>query len=260
MRTEVDVMMEPLHLASSAMPSRQPEEKIRSAPAAATVTSLPDYPELDLVLAVAVDSVLRSLGLDVESDGDLVADVRQAARGAVLDVYGPMATKARVLAQTAEDARRAKLASVSETASSLAAESVAVAATLRTRGDESAREIAAEAANAADLVAAAVVPGDEATAADAAARMSRTVQEAAAQSVDDRSRAEQIVSRSVSLSVSTVAEAADAAATAAELEVLNAALTVEAIAFDVCFQVAVDAATSAATAAARGSALSAPAS
>ena len=258
-RTEVDVRMESPRPTTTARHSSLHDQQAPSAPAA-TVEGLPEYPELDLVLSVAVDSVLRSFGLDDDADRLVVAGVRQAARVAVLDVYAPMASKARVLARTAEDARQAKLASVRETASSLAAESAAVAASLRTRGEESAREIAAGAATAANRVAAAVLPGDEVPAAEAAARMSRTVQDAAAQSAGDRTRAEQIVSRSVSLAVSTVAEAADAAATAAELEVLNAALTVEAIAFDACFQVAIEAATSAATSATGRVDLSAPAS
>ena len=239
--------MKPQRLVAAALLPTRTDEPPQPSPPSPVAAGLAEYPELDLVLSVAVDSVLRAFGLDETTDRDVVLHAREAAREAVLDIYGPMATKARALAQTAEEARRAKVTAVADTATAMAAESAAVAVALAARGDESAQEIATEAAENADRVAAEVTPGDEVAAAAAAAQMSLTVERAAAHAAGARSRAEEIVSRSVGVAVSTVAAAADAAAIAAELDVLNAALTVEAFAFDACYQVAIDAATSVAT-------------
>jgi hypothetical protein len=164
--------------------------------------ALDDYPELDLVLSIAVSAVVPAFGIDA-SDRTVVEDLEEAAIAAMVDAYAPKAATARLMARTAEDVRRARAAEA-QTAAQAAEEAAAALAAL-------------------------------------------DVPDAAAITAAERAHAARIVARSVSVAVSEAA-AADAAALAAELEVLNAALTVEAIAFDTCYRLAVDAAAAAAAA------------
>ena len=166
---------------------------------------LDDYPELELVLSIAVSAVVPAFGIDA-GDRIVVDGLEDAAVAAMVEAYAPKAATVRLMARTAEEARRAQ------------------AAAART------------AAEAAETAAAALAALD--------------ARDAAAETAAERAHAARLVARSVTLAVSEAA-AADAAALAAELEVLNAALTVEAIAFDTCYRLAVDAAAAVAAAAAR---------
>jgi len=207
---------------------------------------LVDYPELELVLGLAVSAVVEAFPAIREAGQEAIFGLEQAAADAMLAVYAPIAVLARRKAAEAEEGRAAKAAVVLATAEALAAHEVDVATALQARGDATAHRVATEAAGRAEAVAATIRPGQEAVATQAAAQVAVKVHEAAVAQASKQAVAANIVTRRVALAVSQVAEAAEAQAMAVELQELNAALILEAIAIDSCYRLALEAATTAA--------------
>lgn len=129
--------------------------------------ALDDYPELDLVLSIAVSAVVPAFGIDA-SDRTVVEDLEEAAIAAMVDAYAPKAATARLMARTAEDVRRARAAEA-RTAAQAAEEAAAALAALDV--PDAAAITTAERAHAARIVArsVSVAVSEAAAAADAAA-------------------------------------------------------------------------------------------
>jgi len=175
---------------------------------------LAEYPELELVLSLAVSAVARAFALDEDADAEKVRRLERAAVTAMVSGYAPTAGSARLMAGAAEEARLQRAASVVQTARVLDVRTVAAAEVLHVRT-------------------APVVPAPKSTAtADSRARQRASAATAAAQSAQR--------------AASQAAAAADRAAIAAEHELRSAASAVEASALYDCYQLAINAATAAA--------------
>lgn len=174
-------------------------------------SGLADYPELKVVLSLAVDTVVQACGIDQGSSD--VALLQKAATVAMLDFYAPVVATAARLAAQVEQARAARAAAVARLVDFKAAWANSSAAALHAR-----QERDAEAGDAG---------------AEAAAR---------------RALAAKVVQESVRQIAAQDAAAAEAAALAVHDDTRNAAAGVEPHARATCYHLALVAAAAAAAA------------
>jgi hypothetical protein len=135
-------------------------------------SGLADYPELKVVLSLAVDTVAQACGIDQGSSD--VALLQKAATVAMLDFYAPVVATAARLAAQVEQARAARAAAVARLVDFKAAWANSTAAALHARQEREAdagAEVAAHRALAAEVVQESVrqIAVEDAAAAEAAA-------------------------------------------------------------------------------------------
>lgn len=204
------------------------------------------YPELTPVIALAVDAVIYTFGIDEEADAALVAHLERVTVAKTLPIYAPMAAIAAQAGRGALRSRDARAAAVARAAEAMAACVAEVAAVLQLRDEAHAQAVARDASDAAQLVAASLRDGDAPQAAATAAQVAAAVREAAAQAARERARAAALVAHAATSAAAGVAEAEDLVSVAVEVEAFTTASRVRAIALDTCYQAAIDVAATAA--------------
>jgi hypothetical protein len=214
----------------------------------AKAPQLSDYPELEPVIALALDAVVSSFYPE-KIDARFRAYLERVSGAATLAIYAPIAALTVQTGRRAQDSRVVRTAAVAQAAENIAACVAEVAAALEARDGALAVAEARAASSAADLVAASTsLQGDQTGIAEMASVVASAVHDAATAAVLERARAASLVAQSATTAAAEVARAADEATVAVELEVFQAAAALRAIALETCYQVAINVAASAAEA------------
>ena len=198
-------------------------------------------------MALAVDAVVHTFGIDEEADADLVAHLENVTVAKTLPIYAPMAAIATQAGRGARRSRDARAAAVARAAEAMAACVSEVATAVQLRNEAHAAAVARDASEAAELVAASILfESDAPKAAATAAHVAKAVRVAAAQAALERAQAAALVAQAAASAAAGVAEAEELVSVAVDLEAFTTASKVRAIALDTCYQAAIDVAATAA--------------
>lgn len=204
------------------------------------------YPELQPILEQAINATIHTFEIDEEADRDLIQKLQDAVAADLIAAYAPIADIATRTARIAGRSRAAKLLAAARTAQVMAERVAEAAAALQARGEASAKSMALAASDAANRMAASVVPGGEDAAATAAAHVATAVHNATAAKAQERAQAAAVVAQEAADAAVQVADGADSQNVLSELKVFEAAAAVQAIALATCYQIAINAAATAA--------------
>ena len=208
------------------------------------ITDFDAYPELQPIRVWGVDAAIYAFG--IRNETDLLKHLEEAVGAALVLAYAPIASIARETARNADRARATQLAQSARIAEKMAIRVAEVAAALQASGDASATKVAQVATDAADRVAASVIPGGEAAAVSAASQVATAVHNAAVAKSTELARAATLVAEAAARAAAEATDTADVQAAALKSEVFEAAAAVQAIALNACYQVAINAAATAA--------------
>jgi hypothetical protein len=228
----------PVEISGSSAPDQaeQPTDRISRS----RRTDFDAYPELEPIRLWGVNAAIYGFGIKDETD--LVDQLDEVVITALVLAYAPIASIARETRRVTDRARAAQLIESARMAGMLAMRVADVAAALQASGESAATKVAQAATEAADLVAASVVPGGEAAAVSAAGKVATAVRDAAAAKAAELAHAATVVAQAAARAAVEANHTADIKDVAVRLEVFEAAAAVQAIAMNACYQVAVNAA------------------